>query len=64
MHLAWVLEGTLSLNTPITVGNDAPMPLEQLILDYIAHLEHHLRQLLGANALLWSGLPWGLPATI
>lgn len=61
-HLAWVLEGNLSpnLSTPITVGNDAPMPLERLILDYIAHLEHHLRQMLGGNALLWSGLPWGL----
>ncbi len=61
-HLAWVLEGNLSgkLSTPISVGNDAPISLEQLILDYVAHMEHHLRQLLGANALLWSGLPWGL----
>lgn len=61
-HLAWVLEGLSAerYQVPIAVGNDAALPLERLILDYIAHLEHHLRQLLGANALLWSGLPWGL----
>lgn len=61
-HLAWVIEGLPieKRSIPVTVGSDAPMPLEQLILDYVAHMEHHLRQLLGANALLWSGLPWGL----
>jgi hypothetical protein len=62
-HLAWVIEAMPAgkRSVPVTAGGDAPVSLEQLILDYIAHLEHHLRQLLGANALLWSGLPWGLP---
>ncbi len=61
-HLAWVIEGIAAdrLATPVQVGVDAPLPLERLVLDYIAHLEHHLRQLLGAQALLWSGLPWGM----
>ncbi len=62
LHLAWVIEGIPpeKLSVPITVGADAPITLEQLILDYVAHLEHHLRQLLGPNSLLWSGLGWAL----
>jgi hypothetical protein len=62
LHLAWVIEGIAEerLGTAVQVGGDAPVSLERLVLDYIAHSEHHLRQLLGANALLWSGMPWGM----
>ncbi|MDX2269128.1 MAG: DinB family protein [Bryobacter sp.] len=62
LHLAWVVEGMapLARGNTVVVGQDAPLSLEQLTLDYVAHLEHHLRQLLGREALLWSGLPWGL----
>lgn len=44
------------------IGNDEPVTLEQLALDYVAHLEHHLRQLTGPDsALPYSGLPWPPP---
>jgi hypothetical protein len=64
LHLAWVLEGIGEdrLGTLVFVGVDAPSTLAQLILDYIAHLEHHLRQMFGEGAMIWSGMPWGLPA--
>jgi hypothetical protein len=34
------------------------MTLRELAFDYVAHLEHHLRQIFGAEALGYSGLPW------
>jgi hypothetical protein len=33
------------LTAPCTVGDDAPVTLEFLITDYIAHQQHHLRQI-------------------
>jgi hypothetical protein len=44
--------------TPCTIGNDPAMSLANLVLDYIAHLEHHLKQLLPAHPLQLSGMPW------
>ena len=40
---------------------DGPMTLEQLALDYVAHMEHHLRQLPGEDALAYSDLGWPPP---
>jgi hypothetical protein len=58
----------LLLNTPetklavrCTIGTNPVMTLEQVILDYVAHLEHHLKQLMGAEALPYSGLSWPPP---
>jgi hypothetical protein len=44
--------------TPCSVGSGAPMPLRDLAFDYVAHLEHHLRQIFGEQSLPYSGLPW------
>lgn len=43
------------------IGTNAPMTFETMALDYIAHLEHHLRQLLGDDALRYSELRWPPP---
>jgi len=32
---------------PITIGGDAPKPLEDVVRGYVDHLEHHLEQILG-----------------
>ena len=48
---------TSSLATPCRIGSDPAVSLERLALDYVAHLEHHLRQLAGP-ALPYSGMPW------
>lgn len=63
LHIAHVLRHTppSKLATPCRIGTNEPMPLEQLALDYVAHLEHHLRQLAGPAALPSSGLPWPPP---
>lgn len=46
-------------STPCTISAFAPMTLRELALDYVAHLEHHLRQILsGRGALKYSGMPW------
>lgn len=60
LHIAHVLRQTPpdKLTTPCWIGTNAAMPLEQLALDYAAHLEHHLRQLTDGAALPPSGLPW------
>jgi hypothetical protein len=49
-----------ALANQIHVGTDPAISLEQLMLDYVAHLEHHLRQMFGSQAMLWSGLPWSM----
>jgi hypothetical protein len=36
------------LSAPCQVGDDAPVTLEFLITDYIAHQQHHLRQILAS----------------
>jgi hypothetical protein len=45
-------------NTSCSVASAAPMALRDLAFDYVAHLEHHLRQIFGAESLAFSGLPW------
>lgn len=37
------------LNTPCRIGDYPEVTLEALAVDYVAHLEHHLRQLLDAQ---------------
>jgi hypothetical protein len=50
-----------SLAVRCSIGTNPVMTLEQVILDYVAHLEHHLRQLMGDEALPYSGLSWPPP---
>ncbi|MBY0504287.1 MAG: DinB family protein [Bryobacteraceae bacterium] len=59
-HLAWLFTRFPEdkLAAECRIGDDAPMTLETLALDYIAHAEHHLRQLLGPAGIAWSGRPW------
>lgn len=61
--IAWILEGIPEdkLGTRCVIGGEQTT-LGRLASDYVAHLEHHLRQLLGPDALPWSGLPWPPPA--
>jgi DinB superfamily len=45
--------------TPCSIGSAAPMTLRELAFDYVAHLEHHLKQIFaGRDGLEYSGLPW------
>lgn len=45
--------------TPCSIGAFAPMTLRELAFDYVAHLEHHLRQIfIGRDMLQYSGMPW------
>jgi hypothetical protein len=45
--------------TACSIGAFAPMSLRELAFDYVAHLEHHLRQILsGRDTLAYSGMPW------
>ncbi len=46
------------LATRCTIGTNLPMTLEQLAKDYVAHLEHHLKQLVGKDVLRYSDLTW------
>ena len=47
------------LGTVCQIGNDAPITLETLALQYVAHAEHHLKQLVGqTETVTWSGMPW------
>ncbi|MBI4893040.1 MAG: DinB family protein [Acidobacteria bacterium] len=39
---------------PCTVGSNSPVTLEYLAQDYVAHMEHHLRQLLPQQDLPYS----------
>lgn len=59
LHLAWVVQGIpVDLHGIRCMIDGSTMTLQELVSDYVAHLEHHLRQLLGSEALVWSGLPW------
>jgi len=44
--------------TPCSIEGGAEMTLAELIFDYVAHLAHHLRQLLPGEAIDYSGMPW------
>ncbi len=59
-HIAHVLRQVPAgkLETPCWIAAYAATSLQQVALDYVAHLEHHLRQLAGAANLPYSGLPW------
>lgn len=59
-QIARILEATPAsrLDVACWIGTNAPMTYEQMALDYVAHLDHHLRQLVGSDSLEWSGLPW------
>ena len=35
------------LPTPVTVGDEDPLPVEHLIVDYAGHLVHHYKQITG-----------------
>jgi hypothetical protein len=50
-HLLHVMETAAAgtLNAPCHIGGDASGPLEFLMVDYVCHLEHHLRQILGGE---------------
>jgi hypothetical protein len=43
------------------IGDYPPMAVETVAISYLAHLEHHLKQLAGSSALPFSGLPWPFP---
>ena len=44
--------------TPCAIGAFRAITLRELAFDYVAHLEHHLRQIFGDAALPSSGMPW------
>lgn len=45
-------------STPCAIDGAPEMTLSDLALDYVAHLEHHLKQLLEGQSLGYSGMPW------
>ena len=49
------------LGTRCVIGENPESTLELVALDYVAHLEHHLKQLAGQDALPYSDLPWPPP---
>jgi hypothetical protein len=65
-HIAWMFAQFPAgkLQTPCTIGGASTMTLENLALDYVAHLEHHIRQVLHGipaakdEAVPFSGMPW------
>ena len=46
-----------NFQTPCKIGEYPATTIERVALSYVAHLEHHLRQLVG-DGLPYSGLPW------
>ena len=46
-HLAHVIAAIPESrrDTPIRIGGDAPVTLSWVALDYVAHIQHHLRQI-------------------
>ncbi len=45
-------------STPCAIEGAPEITLSDLALDYVAHLEHHLKQLLEGQAFGYSGMPW------
>lgn len=44
------------------IGGSADITLEELALDYVAHMEHHLRHMLpGVTTIPYTGMPWPPP---
>jgi len=46
-HLAHVVERipTTALSAPCRIGENAPVPLSEVVIDYVRHLKHHLAQI-------------------
>ena len=59
-YLAWLFTQfpPEKLAVPCRIGSYAEMTLEALAIDYVAHCEHHLKQLVGVKGITWSGHPW------
>ena len=59
-YLAYLLRQVpkAKLATICVIGSNPPLTLNELALDYLAHLEHHLKQLAGERALEHSDLTW------
>lgn len=49
------------LGTRCVIGTNPESTLEVVALDYVAHLEHHLKQLPGGELLAYSDLTWPPP---
>lgn len=49
------------LAVPCHIGSYPAMTAETVAISYVAHLEHHLRQLTDGAPLPYSGLPWPFP---
>lgn len=45
-------------STSCVIDGAPAMTLSDLVLDYVAHLEHHLKQLLQGHDIVYSGMPW------
>jgi hypothetical protein len=45
-------------STRCSIDGAPAMSLSDLALDYVAHLEHHLKQLLENHPITYSGMPW------
>lgn len=45
-------------SAPCSIDAAPEMTLSDLALDYVAHLEHHLKQLLEGRDVGYSGMPW------
>lgn len=45
-------------STLCAIDGAPAMTLSDLVLDYVAHLEHHLKQLMEDRTLSCSGMPW------
>jgi hypothetical protein len=59
-HISHILRqtGPAKALTPCSIGGAPEMTLGELVLDYVAHLEHHLKQILEGKAIAYSGMPW------
>jgi hypothetical protein len=59
-HLSHLIKqiGPAKASTLCATDAAPAMTLADLVLDYIAHLEHHLRQLLAGQDISYSGMPW------
>jgi len=59
-HISHVIRQITAAKTSTlcTIDSAPAMTLSELALDYVAHLEHHLRQLTPGHPISYSGMPW------
>jgi DinB superfamily len=59
-YIAYLLQQIPSgkLQTRCIIGSNSAITLIDLALDYVAHLEHHLKQIAGKDSLKYSNLAW------